>query len=107
MLAAPAFAAAALGRRQEVIFPVGRRVVLFTEVQVHPGSAVIGQLVADLHRAGSVRVLAVGSRTVQQGVQWTWEIDTTRAQEADRIAVAATRAGLARLLLASRTPRRP
>lgn len=107
MLAAPAFAAAALGRRQEVIFPVGRRVVLFTEVQVHPGSAVIGQLVADLHRAGSVRVLAVGRRTVPQGVQWTWEIDTTRAQEADRIAVAATRAGLARLLLASRTPRRP
>ena len=31
MLAAPAFAAAALGRRREVIFPIGRRVLLFTE----------------------------------------------------------------------------
>ena len=38
MLAAPAFAAAALGRRREVIFPIGRRVLLFTEITAQPGS---------------------------------------------------------------------
>lgn len=39
MLAAPAFGAAALGRRREVIYPVGRRVLLFTEIKVNAGSA--------------------------------------------------------------------
>ena len=56
MLAAPAFAAAALGRRREVIFPIGRRVLLFTEITVSGRSTAPGTLISKLEeraRAGS------------------------------------------------------
>ena len=48
MLAAPAFAAAALGRRREVIFPIGRRVLLFTEITVNSRSTAPGTLISKL-----------------------------------------------------------
>jgi Trk K+ transport system NAD-binding subunit len=68
MLAAPAFAAAALGRRWEVIFPVGRRVLLFTEITVNPGSAAAGRRMDSLQEAGSLRILAWSS----SGGNWDW-----------------------------------
>ena len=52
MLAAPAFAAAAVGRRSEVIFPVGRRVLLFTEITVSAQSAAPGRTVRELDQPG-------------------------------------------------------
>jgi Trk K+ transport system NAD-binding subunit len=103
MLAAPAFAAAALGRRSEVIFPVGRRVVLFTELTVGSGSAAVGQPLAGLAAAGASRVLARASASGG----WEWRGLDRPVGPGDRIAVVATRSGLARLLRATRPPRRP
>ena len=95
MLAAPAFAAAALARRSEVIFPVGRRVVLFTEVSVPARSAVIGRRWRQLAEAGACLVLAYAPA----GRVWEWSPPDRPVQAEDRLAVVATRAGLARLLL--------
>ena len=58
MLAAPAFAAVALGRRQDVIFPVGRRVLLFTELTVSASSAAPGRSLRQLEEPGASRILA-------------------------------------------------
>ena len=95
MLAAPAFAAAAVGRRREVIFPVGRRVLLFTEVTVSGSSAAPGRVLRELNEVGACRVLAV-ARTA--GGAWEWGRDDHELCGGERLAVAATRAGLARLL---------
>lgn len=105
MLAAPAFAAAAVGRRREVIFPVGRRVLLFTEITAHAGSAAVGQPVFGMTETGTSKVLAWAPA---QG-EWHWEHRLHPVQPGDRLAVVATRSGLARLLRATRTaaPRPP
>jgi Trk K+ transport system NAD-binding subunit len=103
MLAAPAFAAAALGRRQEVIFPVGRRVLLFTEITVNPGSAAAGSRSDLLQETGSLRILA----WAPAGGAWDWRRVDRVARTGDRLAVVATRAGLARLLRATKEPNRP
>ena len=105
MLAAPAFAAAALGRRREVIFPVGRRVLLFTEITASAGSAAVGRPVFGLAEAGTSKLLAWAPT---QG-EWHWERGGHAVQPGDRLAVVATRSGLARLLRATRTtaPRPP
>ena len=95
MVAAPAFAAAALGRRTEVVYSVGRRVIIFTELQIRPGStAEDGIDVAELDVPGSVRLLAVQRR----GGSWQWRPAPSRLVAGDRVAVAATRGGLAALL---------
>ena len=65
MLAAPAFAAVALGRQQDVIFPVGRRVLLFTELTVSASSAAPGRSLRQLKepvRAGSSPGVALPAR---------------------------------------------
>lgn len=99
MLAAPAFAAAALGRRRDVIFPIGRRVLLFTELTVSSSSAAPGRSLRDLEEPGASRILA-WSRS--SGTTWQWgNLDHELAGN-ERIAVVATRAGLARLLRATR-----
>jgi hypothetical protein len=98
MLAAPAFAAAALGGRREVIFPVGRRVLLFTEIAAAAGSAAIGRPVHGLAEAGLSRVLA----WAPAGGDWTWDRGPHRIRPDDRIAIDATRSGLARLLRATK-----
>ena len=95
MLTAPAFAAAALGRRREVIFPVGRRVLLFTEITVNPSSAAPGKMVSELPEPGASRILAW---TQDGGDTWEWGPGEHRLAGNDRLAVVATRAGLARLL---------
>ena len=67
MLAAPAFAAAALGRRREVIFPIGRRVLLFTEITVSGRSTAPGTLISKLEESGASRILAWASLRVTTG----------------------------------------
>jgi Trk K+ transport system NAD-binding subunit len=100
MLAAPAFAAVALGRRQDVIFPVGRRVLLFTELTVSASSAAPGRSLRQLEEPGASRILA-WSRS-SSGTNWQWgRLDHELAGN-ERIAVVATRAGLARLLRVTR-----
>ena len=98
MLAAPAFAAAALGNRREVIFPIGRRVLLFTEITVSAGSTAVGQQLYGLAESNTSRVLA----RAPAGGGWTWERGPHRIGSGDRIAVVATRSGLARLLRATK-----
>ena len=99
MLAAPAFAAVALGRRQDVIFPVGRRVLLFTELTVSASSAAPGRSLRQLEEPGASRILA-WSRS--PGASWQWGYLDHDLAGNERIAVVATRAGLARLLRATR-----
>ena len=53
-----AFAAAALGRRRDVIFPIGRRVLLFTELTVSSSSAAPGRLLRHLEEPGASRIVA-------------------------------------------------
>lgn len=105
MLAAPAFAAAALGRRMEVIFPIGRRVLLFTEVTVSADSLAPGRMLTELEEPGACRILAWSQ---QRSDAWVWDQPDVALAGGDRLAVVATRAGLARLLLATQkvnTPR--
>lgn len=104
MLAAPAFAAAALGRRMEVIFPIGRRVLLFTEVTVSANSLAPGRMLTELAEPGACRILAWS----QQGSDaWVWDQPDVALAGGDRLAVVATRAGLARLLLATKKVNSP
>ncbi|MDN5725966.1 MAG: NAD-binding protein [Propionibacteriales bacterium] len=95
MLAAPTFAAAALGRREEVVFPVGRRVLLFTEVVVPPNSPAIGQHLSRLAEGGLSTTLAVRA----DGAAWQWDWLDRPVRVGDRLALVATRSGLARVLL--------
>ncbi|MET0693518.1 MAG: NAD-binding protein [Propionibacteriaceae bacterium] len=99
MLAAPAFAAAALGRRKEVIFPIGRRVLLFTEVTVSPESSAPGKLLSAVEESGACKVLAIA---VHGSETWSWDAVDRELSGGDRLAVVATRAGLARLLLSTK-----
>lgn len=96
MLAAPAFAAAAMGRRFEVVVPIGRRVLLFTELTVPAGSPAVGRSIGSVAGAESLRVLAI-----RRQADWSWQVsDGDLIAAGDQLAVVATRAGLARLLLA-------
>ncbi|HEU4947822.1 MAG TPA: NAD-binding protein [Kribbella sp.] len=102
MLVAPAIAAAVANRRSQVTVPVGRHVLLLTEVTVEPDSVAIGRRLGELEASGSLRVLAHGD-----GIAWDWTPAFDRElTPGDRIAVAGSRSGLARLLLATRAPQR-
>lgn len=101
-LAAPAFAAAVLGRRSETIIAVGRRVIILTELRIQPGSrSADGVLVDSLEKPGDVRVLAVRKAGEDE---WKWHLTTGILHAGDRVAVAATRAGLAGLLRQLKRP---
>jgi Trk K+ transport system NAD-binding subunit len=101
-LAAPSFAAALLERRVTAMIPVRRRVLLTTELPVGVGSRAAGAPLSTMDRDGLVRVLAVRTGTGR----WEWQPPLRRTLTAgDRIAVVATRAGLAQTLLATRPPR--
>ncbi|WP_288797468.1 NAD-binding protein [Arsenicicoccus cauae] len=100
MLTAPAFVAAALGRPRSTIVPVGRRVVLLTELQVEPDAGLVGMLPSQLSQAGQVRLLAVR----RADGAWVWNEPDEAFGPGDRIAVAATRTGLGQLRLACRPP---
>lgn len=94
MVAAPVVAAAASGRRVEHIVSVGRRVVLLSEVTIEAGTEACGLPTRLLDEPGHVRVLAVRP----QNGHWDWSLPQRPLQPGDRIAVAASRLGLARML---------
>lgn len=100
MLTAPAFVAAALGRPRSTIVPVGRRVVLLTELQVEEDAGLVGVQPSQLSQGGDVRLLAVR----REGGAWVWHEPDEAFGPGDRIAVAATRTGLGQLRLACRPP---
>ncbi|MFF0342242.1 NAD-binding protein [Kribbella sp. NPDC004875] len=102
MLVAPAVAAAVANRRSQVTVPAGRRVLLLTEVTVEAGSVAGGLRLGELDEAGGLRVLA----RQDVGGAWDWSPKPDRELQAgDRVAVAGTRSGLARLLMATRGQR--
>jgi Trk K+ transport system NAD-binding subunit len=102
MLVAPAVAAAVADKRRQVIVPAGRRVLLLTEVVIEAGSVAEGRNLGGLNEAEGLRILA---RQDLHGA-WDWHPAATRSVDAgDRLAVAGTRAGLARLLMVTRAQR--
>jgi Trk K+ transport system NAD-binding subunit len=102
MLVAPAIAAAVANRRRQTTVPTGRRVLLLTEVEVERNSVAVGKRLGELDEAGGLRVLAC----LDDGT-WDWSPAFGKTvQPGTRIAVAGSRSGLARLLLATRAPHR-
>jgi len=102
MLVAPAIAAAVANRRSQTTVPAGRRVLLLTEVTVERDSVAVGNRLGALDETGGLRVLAL-----QDNGRWDWTPAFDQAlRPGARIAVAGTRSGLARLLLATRAPHR-
>lgn len=96
-LAAPAFAAAALGSEVVATVPVGdRRVIAFARVRVAPGSRLEGTAVGSLDRPGEHRVLGTVGPDASP-TSWNPAAET-RLRAEDDVLVAATRAGLANLL---------
>jgi Trk K+ transport system NAD-binding subunit len=95
-LAAPAFAAAMLGRAIIGTIPIGRRVLLVADLPVGPGSDLEYHPVSEVSRPHEVRLLGVRTG---RGEQVLWSPPTGRKlARTDRLLVIATRAGLGRLL---------
>ncbi|MFC0625024.1 NAD-binding protein [Kribbella deserti] len=107
MLVAPAVAAAVSNRLAQATVPAGRRVLLLTEVVVEPNSVAVGRRLGELQERGQSRIMAIRKPPVgRREADWDWEPRSYAPVEPGlRIAVAATRSGLARLLLATRAPR--
>lgn len=102
-LAAPAFAAAAMGSEVVATVPVGdRRVIFFARLRVPAGSRLVGQRVADLIQSGELRIVAVADPG-SDVARWDYPADEILDPDEEVIA-AATRAGLAHLLDLSRVP---
>ncbi|MBV2156368.1 NAD-binding protein [Kitasatospora sp. SUK 42] len=95
-LAAPAFAAALMGSEVRGTLSVFRHVLLIAELTVEDGSGLIGLNRHDLEDPGGVRVIAVGFARNEQ-LHWNFPDRTRRLAPGDRIVVAASRSGLARL----------
>jgi Trk K+ transport system NAD-binding subunit len=96
-LAAPAFAAAAIGSEVIATVPVGdKRVILFARLRVPAGSKLEGRLASSLGGSGLLRVLAVADPGSDEA---RWEFPGDEVMDAgEEIVVAATRAGLGELL---------
>ncbi|MEU4118602.1 NAD-binding protein [Kitasatospora sp. NPDC028055] len=95
-LAAPAFAAALMGSEVRGTLSVFRHALLIAELTVEDGSGLIGLNRHDLEDPGGVRVIAVRFTRSNQ-LHWGFADRTRRLTPGDRIVVAATRSGLARL----------
>jgi voltage-gated potassium channel Kch len=101
-LAAPAFAAAAIGSEVVATVPIGdRRVMLFARIPVGPGSGLDGTTVGSLDEAGVRRILAIDGPGAGDA-RWL-PGPSESAAGGDELIVAATRRGLARLLERSRS----
>ncbi len=102
-LAAPAFAAAAVGSEVVATVPVGdRRVVLFARLRVPEGSELEGRLARSMDQSGARRVLAVADPGSDEA---RWDFPDDEVLDAgEEIVVAATRAGLGELLHLAATP---
>jgi Trk K+ transport system NAD-binding subunit len=95
-LAAPAFAAAMLGRAVIGTIPVGRRVLLVADLPVGPASDLEYLPVSEVSRPHEVRLLGVRTG---RGDQVLWSPPSGRKlARTDRLVVVATRAGLSRLV---------
>ncbi len=105
-LAAPAFAAAAVGSEVIATVPVGdKRVILFARLRVPAGSRLEGRLASSLVAAGALRVLAVADPG-SEDARWSFPADE-RMDAGEEVVVAATRAGLGELLHLAATPATP
>ena len=103
-LAAPAFAAAAVGSEVVATVPVGdRRVILFARFRVPSGSLLEGRPAASLGGTGVLRVLAVADPGSEEA-RWSFPPDEVM-DAGEEVVVAATRAGLGDLLHLAATPR--
>jgi Trk K+ transport system NAD-binding subunit len=95
-LAAPAFAAAMLGRQVITTIPVGRRVLVLAELPLAEGCALEDRPVSAVRRPGDAWVIAVRTG---RGAQTLWGPPAgRRLTRTDRLLVVATRRGLSRLL---------
>ena len=105
-LAAPAFAAAAVGSEVIATVPVGdRRTILFARLRVPGGSLLEGRPAASLDAEGRLRVLAVADPGSEEA---RWDIPGDEILDAgEEVVVAATRAGLGELLHLASTPVHP
>ena len=113
-LAAPAFAAAMMGRQILGAIPVERRVLLFAAVDVAGHPLLEGRTIREVFRPGKWRVLALdrsapGERLPDLAFtpqpydsgapDLVWDLDPDRVlRPDDRVVLAATRQGLAELL---------
>jgi len=100
-LAAPAFAAAALDHQVLRTIAVGRHVLLMAEVAADSASGLAGQVVAEVHQPGLLRVIALRRAAAAGGGQSSADWSPPPGyliQAGDRIVVLATRAGLSGLL---------
>jgi Trk K+ transport system NAD-binding subunit len=96
-LAAPAFAAAAVGSEVIATVPIGdQRVILFARLRVPEGSRLEGRLASSLGTVGALRILAVADPG-SEAARWDFP-DDERMDAGEEVVVAATRAGLAQLL---------
>jgi Trk K+ transport system NAD-binding subunit len=102
-LAAPAFAAAMLGRQVIATIPVRRRALLVAELPIGADSMLEHQGAAVVNNVHESRLLAI-----RTGSQVLWRPSGARPlKTTDRIIVIATRAGLATLLAKTATPVEP
>ncbi len=93
-LAAPAFAAALMGREVLGTLSVYRHVVLVAEFVADDESGLIGRRLHDIEVPGEVRVIAVRTKHAHE---YQWRPDhARRLEDGDKYVLLATRAGLGR-----------
>jgi Trk K+ transport system NAD-binding subunit len=93
-LAAPAFAAALMGREVQGTLSVYRHVVLIAEFVAEERSELVGRTLRDIEVPGEIRVIAVRSPTARD---YLWRPDLGRHIGAgDKYVLLTTRAGLGR-----------
>lgn len=101
-LAAPAFAAAMLGRRVLGTIPVGRRVLLIAEVPIQAGSKLDGVASHTVNSPREVQVIAI-----HRHAMGTFQLPAPRDHllaTGDRLVILATRSGLGSVLDRSVAP---
>ncbi|MFJ8041773.1 NAD-binding protein [Kitasatospora sp. NPDC096147] len=96
-LSAPGFAAALMGREVLGTLSVFRHVLLLAELTAEDGSGLIGRTVWGLEEPGGVRVVGVRLARRPGDVLWNFADRGYRLRAGDRVLLAATRIGLARL----------
>lgn len=96
-LAAPAFAAALMGREVLGTLSVYRHVLLIAELTAEEGGALAGMSRNDIEALGGLRVLAVRLARQPDSYQWGYADRSRGLAPGDRVVLAATRSGLGRL----------
>jgi Trk K+ transport system NAD-binding subunit/cellulose biosynthesis protein BcsQ len=101
-LAVPAFTAALMGGRVLATVADGGDVLLVAEVEVQPGSALEHRRGGDVDRPQETRLIAIRPAPGADPL-WSPSADR-RLRSGDRLVVAATRTGLARLIVEAAQP---